>query len=112
MDILSKDELKTLMEKSKGLCVSIFMPTYRTGAKSQQNLIRFKNLLKGIEEQLCTNGLRPLEAKDFLKPAQELLWDAPFWRQSNGLAMFLSPEVFRYYFLPFDFEELTVVADH
>jgi len=33
MNILSKDELKTLMEKSKGPCVSIFMPTYRTGAK-------------------------------------------------------------------------------
>jgi len=112
MDILSKDELKTLMEKSKGPCVSIFMPTYRTGAKSQQNLIRFKNLLKGAEEQLYTNGLRPPEVKELLKPAQELLWDAPFWRQSNGLAMFLSPEVFRYYFLPFDFEELTVVADH
>jgi hypothetical protein len=112
MDILSKNELKTLMEKSKGPCVSIFMPTYRTGAKSQQNLIRFKNLLKEVEEQLNANGLRPPEAKELLKPAQELLWDAPFWRQSNGLAMFLSPEVFRYYFLPFDFEELTIVADH
>jgi hypothetical protein len=112
MNILSKDELKTLMEKSTGPCVSIFMPTYRTGAKSQNNLIRFKNLLKEVEEQLIANGLRFPEAKELLEPAQELLWDAPFWRQSNGLAMFLSSEVFRYYFLPFEFEEFTVVADH
>jgi hypothetical protein len=31
--------------------------------------------------------------------------------QSDGLAMFLSPEVFRYYLLPFVFKELVIVTD-
>ena len=111
MNLLTKDELKKLIEEHRGLCVSVFMPTYRGGVESQQNQIRFKKALREVEEQLITSGLRPLEAKELLEPAQELFWDAPFWRQGNGLAMFLSSKIFRYYHLPFDFEELVVVAD-
>jgi hypothetical protein len=39
------------------------------------------------------------------------LQDGSFWRQSNGIALFLSPKTYRYYRLPFDFEELLIVAD-
>lgn len=111
MNTLSRDELKTLIEKSEGACVSIFMPTHRAGVKAQQNPIRFKNLLRKAEEQLIAGGLRSIEVTGLLEPAQKFLWDDSFWRQGNGLAMFLSPKVFRYYRLPFDIEELVVVAD-
>jgi hypothetical protein len=111
MNVFTRNELKTLMEKTEGPCVSIFMPTLRGGVQSQQNPIRFKNMLREAEERLVAAGLRPPEAKDLLEPAQKLLQDGPFWRQSNGIALFLSPKTYRYYRLPFDFEELLVVAD-
>ncbi len=111
MNVFTRNELKTLMEKSKGPCVSIFMPTLRGGAQSQQNPIRFKNLLREAEERLVAAGLRSSEAKELLEPAQKLLLDGPFWRQSDGIALFLSPKSYRYYRLPFDFEELLVVGD-
>lgn len=111
MNVFTRNELKTLMEKTEGPCVSIFMPTLRGGAQSQQNPIRFKNMLREAEERLVTAGLRPPEARELLEPAQKLLQDGPFWRQSNGIALFLSPKTYRYYRLPFDFEELLVVAD-
>lgn len=111
MNVFTRNELKTLMEKTKGPCVSIFMPTLRGGAQSQQNPIRFKNMLREAEERLVAAGLRPSEAKELLEPAQKLLLDGPFWRQSNGIALFMSPKTFRYYRLPFDFEEILVVAD-
>lgn len=111
MNVFTRNELKTLMKKTEGPCVSIFMPTLRGGAQSQQNPIRFKNMLREAEERLVAAGLRPQEAKDLLEPAQRLLQDGPFWRQSNSIALFLSPKTYRYYRLPFDFEELLVVAD-
>ena len=112
MKSLSKDELKTLMSKQKGPCISLFMPAYRTGAEIQQNQIRFRNLLRQAEEKLIANGYRAPEAKALLEPAQGLSGNIPFWRQqSGGLAIFISSDIFRHYGLPINFEELIVVSD-
>jgi hypothetical protein len=112
MDILTGSELRTLTRKSEGWCVSIYMPTHQVGAEIQQDPIRLKNLLGEAEEALTLSGLRTPEAKELLEPAGRLLQDGLFWqRQSDGLAIFLSPEAFRYYRLPFDFKELVVVTD-
>jgi hypothetical protein len=82
------------------------------GSETQQNQIRFKNLLKKAEEELIQSGMRNTTAKEFLKPAQDLLNDLPFWKnQRDGLAFFLSPRDRRYFCLPVDFSELLVVAD-
>jgi hypothetical protein len=112
MNTLSQDELKTLMGKYQGLCISIFMPTFRTGVESQQNQIRFRNLLRGAEEKLLAAGLRSQEIKELLEPAQALPGNVLFWRrQSDGLALFLCAGLFRCFCLPEAFDELIVVAD-
>ena len=112
MNKLSQDELKTLMGKHPGLCISIFMPTFRTGAESQQNQIRFRNLLRSAEEKLLAAGLRSQELKELLEPAQALPGNVLFWRrQSDGLALFLCAGLFRCFCLPEAFDELIVVAD-
>ena len=113
MELVSRAELKKLIEEPEGLCVSIFLPAHRAGAQTQQDPIRLKNLLREAEERLLAKGLRASEATELLRPARELLDDSVFWRnQSNGLAVFLSHGVFRYYRLPLNFEDLVVVADH
>lgn len=113
MNALSQDELKTLMEKHQGWCISLFMPTFRAGAESQQNQIRFRNLLRSAEEKLLTAGLRSQEIKELLEPAQALPGNVLFWRrQSDGLALFLCADLFRYFCLPEAFQELIVVANH
>ena len=100
------------MGKHPGLCVSIFMPTFRTGVESQQNQIRFKNLLRSAEEKLLAAGMRSQELKELLEPAQALPGNALFWRrQSDGLALFLCAGLFRCFCLPEAFDELIVVAD-
>ena len=112
MDILARDELRTLTKEPEGLCVSIYMSTHRTGFEIQQDPIRLKNLLGEVEEHLVAGDLRTPEAQELLGPAEKLLQDGLFWqRQSDGLAIFLSPEQFRYYRLPFGFEDLVVVSD-
>lgn len=110
MTILSIDELKTLVQQPNGLCVSIYMPTYRAG-DIQQNPIRFKNSIRKAEELLVENGLSKTEALELLKPAQEID-RADFWEhQDNGLAIFIADGIFRYYSVPFTFNELVVVSD-
>lgn len=83
----------------------------RLGAETQQNPIRFKNLLRQAEEQLLALGMRRQDALDLLQPVRELDTD-DFWQhQSDSLAIFRSPHQFRYYCLPLAFPELTVVTD-
>ncbi len=114
MSTLSKDELKVLLEtQSRSFdSVSIFMPTYKLGAELRQNPVRLKNLLREVEERLANGAPRPVEVKKFLTPLRELLKDGLFWQHpDDGLAIFLSQEMFRYYRLPLNFKELVVVSD-
>ena len=113
MNILTRAELKILVEKQSGRCdsVSIFMPTYKTGPEIKQNPARLKNLLVKAEEQLEAILPRAVEARRFLSPIEKLQSDTLFWQHpGNGLAIFLSQDVLRYYFLPLSFEESVVVS--
>lgn len=111
MNQLSQDELKSLLGEHRGFCISIFLPTFRTGAESQQNQIRLRNLLRSAEESLLACGMRPQEIRNLMEPAQSLAGNVPFWRrQSDGLALFLSADTFRYFCLPEAFDELVVAV--
>jgi Bacterial archaeo-eukaryotic release factor family 7 len=87
------------------------MPTHPVGAEVRQDPIRFKNLIKEAEARLIDAGVQQNEAMELLQKAQKL--DNPnFWEEmGQGLAMFLSKDIFRYYSLPLDFQELVVVTD-
>lgn len=107
-----REELRELVQKQGGPCVSIFMPTFRAGTEVQQNPIRLKNLLRESEQQLVSLGARQPEARELLGPAHGLLADGNFWRrQADGLAVFIASDVFRTYSLPIHFDELSVVTD-
>jgi hypothetical protein len=114
MNTLSKDGLKILLGKDGGPClsVSIYMTTEKTGSGARQNSIRLKNLLRDAEERLVEHGLRRPEAKKLLAPASALPDDDLFWRQqSEGLAIFISKDVFLPYHVPLNFKESVAVAD-
>jgi hypothetical protein len=56
-------------------------------------------------------GMPTLSVLEFLNPLRLLEDNANFWRyQSDGLAVFLSPENFLYYRLPVNFEPLAVTG--
>jgi hypothetical protein len=112
MTILSRNELYRLFEPTAKPCVSLYLPTHRSGPEIQQDPIRLKNMLREAEERLLAFGLRLPEAAALLKPAWRLQSDALFWRhQREGLAIFLSPEAEVHYRLPLRFSELAVVGD-
>lgn len=112
MDLLQKDQLKTLIGKHPGPCISVYMPTHRVFPETKQGPIRFKNLLREAEEQLKAAGFRSPESKKILKPARALIKDGPFWQhQEDGLATFISPDLLYHYRLPLKLDELLVVTD-
>jgi hypothetical protein len=113
MDILTRKELEQLMRKEQQWCVSIYLPTHRTGTETQQDPLRLRNLLGEAEKRLSAEGVKPRVVQEMLEPANKLLQDSHFWQhQSDGLAIFISPNRVRRYRLPLNFEEFVVVMDH
>lgn len=113
MNTLTRSEFRTLMEPQSGPCISIFLPTHRAGVEVQQNLLRFKYQIREAENRLHLSDIAAARAESLLKPLQALLEDGEFWQQSgDGLAIFRSSNVFRFYQLPSSFKEQVTVTKH
>jgi len=111
MNLLSRDELNSLIGEKGSPSVSLFLPTHRMTTDTQQDPTMLKNLLKKAEEQLLRNGQRPADVTPLLGPARELVKDTLFWQhQSDGLAVFVCPGTFRFYRLPLSFDPLVMVG--
>jgi hypothetical protein len=115
MEIFTKSNIEELIkfETVGCICVSLFMPTFRTGRVDvQQNVIRLKALLESAKERLGKIGLKRTEADDYLQPVYLLLDDSSFWlNMGDGLAVFFSKDYFKYYRLAMSLPELLVVAN-
>ena len=121
MTHVSREDLRTLKEEASPPCISLYLPTFRGGAETLQSPIRLKNLLRASEEQLealgkdeaepLANGFRG-KSGELLAEARRLVDDAGFWqRQSDGLAVFVAPGVFRTFSVPVSFPELALVGE-
>ncbi len=111
MKVLSREELTTLIGIQQDPSVSIYMPTHRSG-DTDQDPIKLRNLLRQAENHLVKYGLRSTDAKEILVPVRKLLPDPHFWQhQGDGLALFFSKGIFKYYQLPRKFQELVVVTE-
>ena len=112
MDFVTMEELKVFLPRYSGWCVSLFMPTHRKGRATEQDPIRFRNLLREVEERLLEKGLRTPDVQQMLKPAQALSEEPGFWRhQSDGLALFFTSDTIHSYRVPLPFEELVVISN-
>jgi len=112
MKLLTRDDLDMLAHHRQGPCVSIFTPLKRGGPDKEQNRIRLKNILRKVQKRLEEVGMRNSEIEDFLEPTESFLDSVRRWKQdSDGLVIFVSPQVFRYYRVPSRFQELVVVSD-
>jgi len=113
MTQLSRDQLEALLHTSDTTCISIFLPTERKGAETQQNPIRFKNLVRKTEKLLVERGFEKPELEELLGPLRKMVEDHGFWQhQEDGLAVFRSEDRLETHLLPVRFSELVVVKDH
>lgn len=111
MPTLGPKYLRSLLQTQESPCVSIYMPTHRTYPENEQDPIRFKNLVKQVEESLA-KAYAPRQTEEFRQKLQQLAGNALFWRQAlDGLAVLASPQRFDVFVLPRQMPERAVVAD-
>ncbi len=92
-------------------CLSLYQPTHRHYPDTQQNPIRFKNLVRTLERSLKEKyASRDIEA--LLEPFHSLAEDSAFWiHPRDGLAVLATSSLFRVYRLQRTVPERAVVAD-
>ncbi|HZB13554.1 MAG TPA: hypothetical protein VE467_11015 [Chryseolinea sp.] len=89
---LSKEALQNLAGYEGDNCISVYMPTHKSGVEvnEQVDLINFKNQLQKIESLLKEKNVDETKIARILKPGYDLLRNDNFWREmSSGLAVFL-----------------------
>ena len=113
MDRITREDIKTLLEKRGEFLASLYMPTVRSGDQVDTNPIRLKNLIQQLETELEKLEAHKKDIEKYLEPLWELQANHRFWQfQSDGLAIFNSQDFFGYYRLPIDFENLVILGDH
>lgn len=108
---LNLAQLKELAAIEGEVCISIYLPTARAGATVDQARIRFKNLLRRAEHTAAAHCGSRGDLGSMIRVGWRLMDDTRFWRRrSDGLAVFLAPQVFLFYRVPLHVEERFAAA--
>lgn len=113
MDLVTEEILVELAAFRSSACLSMFLPTHSAGRETQQDPIRFMNLVRAGEASLLDehrHNRRDVEA--LLTPVRALADDVDFWRhQSDGLAVFVAHDVLRTFRVPLPLAEALWVGE-
>jgi hypothetical protein len=111
MQQLAARHLVELLAPREGPCISLYQPTHRRHPQNQQDPIRFKNLVRSVEDSLREKYPRR-DIRDLIAPFDALSADALFWRHTrDGLAIFAAPGLLEVHQLQRSMPELAIVAD-
>jgi hypothetical protein len=111
MNSLAQDYPAILSDDHEPPCLSLYQPTHRQYPDNAQDPIRFRNLVKRMEESLRQKYPKR-EIKPLLQPFEALAEDRDFWNHTaDGLAVLSAPGLFRVYRLQRPVVELVVVAE-
>lgn len=111
LDHLSNSEISKLIESRGNVNISILMPVTLEPDKRDVNRITLKNLVQAAEEKLTLLNLRKPDIDRLLEPVKELVVGGRFLDSgSQGLAVYLSRDFARSYFLPIAPQESVTVG--
>ena len=111
MHSLAQDYPAVLLRNEETPCLSLYQSTHRQHPDNVQDPIRFRNLVKELEESLRQKYPKR-EVGPLLQPFHALADNAAFWNHTaDGLAVLGAPGMFRVYQLQRPVAELVVVAD-
>jgi hypothetical protein len=109
---LAVDSLNDILKgRNEGPHLSLYQPTHRSHPENQQDPIRFRNLVRSMEESLRRHYAGS-DAGALLAPFDALASDERFWNHAlDGLAVLAAPGVFRVYRLQRPVDAFAVVTD-
>src|SRR5688572_2779935 len=103
---LTNERLQRLTGAATGPCVSLYQPTHRSHPDAQQDLIRFRNLVREAVHSL-RQAHTGREVAPLLEGFGRLMDDRDFWaRRLDGLAVLASPGAFEVFELQRPVREL------
>jgi hypothetical protein len=101
----------SLLGAHESPCLSLYQPTHRHHPENQEDPIRFRNLVKELDQSL-QKKYSTEEIRVLLEPFEALSHDHEFWKHTtDGLAVFGAPGLFQVFGLQRTTSELAVVAD-
>lgn len=112
--MITKDRVLELAEMHGTNYVSIYIPTHRAGKEtiSGKDALILKNQVSDIKLKLGEQGMSGQDIDKFVKPVNDLVNDHEFWsHQSDGLAIFLSDDLFDKYSVPIYFEAFNYLSN-
>lgn len=99
-----------LLSTDKQPCISLYQSTHRHRPENEQDLIRFNNLRKDVEESL-KRQFAESNVQELMKPLNFLAQDRNFWEHAtDGLALFANEEKCIVYQLQRPVKQLAIVA--
>lgn len=111
-DRIAASELQELLRADSKPCVSIFIPTQRSGHEMMQGPIRLKNLSSQAEHRLKQLGHRWTLIEELLGAAHDLAGRLDFWEhQTSGFAYYSRPGYVRTFRLPVRVSEAVYVNE-
>ncbi|HEX6983779.1 MAG TPA: hypothetical protein VF170_00315, partial [Planctomycetaceae bacterium] len=112
METLTRRDLDALLAADNPHCISLYMPTHRTGGPEiREDGTRFSNLIRRTADTLRARGVNGLKLQAVTDSLEELRHDGVFWQnQSDGLAIFIDGGERRLFRLPLRFKEQCVIA--
>lgn len=111
MELLANDYAQLIQSETEGPCLSLYQPTHRAFPERQQDPIRFRNLVKSMEDSLRREHPNR-DVEPLLAPFHALADDPAFWEHSlDGLVVLGSADGLRVYKVQRAVPEFAVVAD-
>ncbi len=103
-----RSAFESLANHRADFCISIYLPMDLKGREQNKHLAqaRLKQCLKDVQTDLVEMNISAEVISGLLQPVEALLTNVGLWRNpSEGLAIFLSPEMeMQYHLLPLEFE--------
>lgn len=111
--MVSDKTIQNLINQKGSQFITITLPTHKKGEETKQDPIRFKNLLNHVESTLKEKGWKDADITKLLEQPRSLLEKPMFWSHSdNGLAVYISDDLFEVYKLPYKVDESVYINDH
>lgn len=107
----SVEDFVNLLMPQDPPCISLYMPTHRAHPENKQDPIRYRNLLRDLENSLRTK-YPTREVRPLLEPYLALARDDLFWNyRTDGLAILSSRDRFQIFELQRPVPERAIAAD-
>lgn len=111
MQPLLQDFPILLNQRPQPPCLSLYQPTHRSFPDNRQDSIRFKNLVRQLQQSLAER-YSDEQSRTLLEPLHRLAEDERFWNHGqDGLAVLRAQDFFKLYRLQRSVPELAIVAD-